>query len=291
MGLISARRSWLFLPGADREPLLQAATCGTDVAIQDLEDFTPATLKERARGLSAEICAHWMEHGVEPAVRVRPLEEGGHVDTEAAVAAGAAIVVLAKAENGDEVRALDRLISYHEGRAGRAHGVVEVCPTVESPGALLRLQEIASASTRVTSAILASEDLATNLGVSRTIDSTELHYARSRFRLEAAAAGILAVDCPFTFDDAEGAVRDLTQSAALGYRAKSLVRPGDAPLVNSTMGPDGHELERAAGLVAAFEQASAEGRAQVVFEGRIVELSAYTAATRLLASEADRTGK
>src|SRR5579864_2160807 len=35
------RRSWLFLPGAERAMLERAETLGADVLIQELEDFTP----------------------------------------------------------------------------------------------------------------------------------------------------------------------------------------------------------------------------------------------------------
>ena len=36
------RRSWLFLPGAEREILLNAVSSAADVLIQELEDFVPA---------------------------------------------------------------------------------------------------------------------------------------------------------------------------------------------------------------------------------------------------------
>ena len=38
----SKRRSWLFLPGADEDALIEATTNCADVLIQELEDFTPA---------------------------------------------------------------------------------------------------------------------------------------------------------------------------------------------------------------------------------------------------------
>lgn len=284
MTATAPRRSWLFLQGADREVLLAAGDCGTDVAIQDLEDFTPAGLKDQARGLTAEICAHWRERGVVPAVRVTPLDEAAAIDTRAAVSGGAAVIVLAKAETGAEIRELDRLISYEEGRAGRSHGEVEICPTIESPSALMKLREIVEGSDRVRAAILASEDLATNLGVSRTLHSEELRHARGRFRFEAAAHGILAVDCPFTFEDPDARERDLEVATQLGYRAKSIVRGADARQVNAWMEASPAEVQRAERLVEAFERATAAGHGQVLFEGRVVELPAYTAAQRMLAS-------
>jgi citrate lyase subunit beta/citryl-CoA lyase len=283
MGTIyGARRSWIFLPGASGDQLESASRSGVDVAIQDLEDFTPLELKGDARKLTAEVCATWRQAGVEPAVRVTPMDEAGMEDTETAVAAGASIVVLAKAEDADQIRRLDVAIAYFEGKYGHPRGAIEIAPTIESPGALLRLQQIATASARISSAILSSEDLANNLGVGRTIRSTELDYARSSFVFECAAAGVLAVDCPFTFDDGDAAIRDLERALELGYRAKSLVDEAHVHLINSRLGSSEADLRSAAGLVAAFEAAQRDGRAQVTFERRIVELPAYTAAKRLL---------
>ena len=48
----SLRRCWLFLPGADRRALLAASSCGADVLIQELEDFTPPERRPEARALS-----------------------------------------------------------------------------------------------------------------------------------------------------------------------------------------------------------------------------------------------
>lgn len=43
------RRSWLFVPGADRAALEAAGTSGADVLIQELEDFTPPARRAEAR--------------------------------------------------------------------------------------------------------------------------------------------------------------------------------------------------------------------------------------------------
>jgi citrate lyase subunit beta/citryl-CoA lyase len=278
------RQSWLFLPGADRQKLLAALGTETSVAIQDLEDLTPAELKNEGQALVKEVCAAWAANGIEAAVRVRPLEESGMADVEAAVEGGARIVVLAKAETPEQMAELADVLSYLEGKHGRPHGDVQLCPTIESPSALTNLANIAVITRRITAAILASEDMATSLGLTRTKGSVELAYARSRFRFECSAAGILPVDCPFTFDDDDAARRDLQFAADLGYQAKSLVHGAHARLINDALGPQPSELDRAQRIVDAFEAALSGGDAQaVVDDGHILEVPAYTAAVRLLA--------
>src|SRR5262245_7335350 len=74
------RRCWLFLPGADRHALLAASSCGADVLIQELEDFTPPESRPDARAMASEIYASWRAAGIVAAVRVNPLETEGRAD-------------------------------------------------------------------------------------------------------------------------------------------------------------------------------------------------------------------
>ena len=68
----AARRSWLFVPGADRQALLAGPRSGADVLIQEMEDFVPADRRPEARALCAEVVAAWRAAGVLAAVRVNP---------------------------------------------------------------------------------------------------------------------------------------------------------------------------------------------------------------------------
>jgi citrate lyase subunit beta/citryl-CoA lyase len=130
---------------------------------------------------------------------------------------------------------------------------------------------------------MASEDMAADLGAERGEDGVELAYCRQRFLVECVAAGVVAVDCPYTFSDAGGVARDTRWARRLGYKAKSLVDPAHASIVNGALSPDQDELRRARRLVAAFEMARVVGQARVELDGALVELPAYFTAKRLLA--------
>ncbi|MEP6610189.1 MAG: aldolase/citrate lyase family protein, partial [Burkholderiaceae bacterium] len=67
------RRSWLFVPGADEAAHEAAMRCGADVLIQELEDFTPPTLRRAARVLARTLYDRWRAAGALAAVRVNPL--------------------------------------------------------------------------------------------------------------------------------------------------------------------------------------------------------------------------
>jgi citrate lyase beta subunit len=56
-----------------------------------------------------------------------------------------------------------------------------------------------------------------------TCGGEDLAYVRARFLVECRAAGVEAIDCPYTFSDARGAAADARYAKRLGYRAKSLL--------------------------------------------------------------------
>jgi len=164
-------------------------------------------------------------------------------------------------------------------------GVVDLVPNIESAAGLVRAAEIARASRRVTAMLVASEDTVADLGTSRSRGGQELAYVRSRFLVECRAAGVEAIDCPYTFSDLKGAVADARYAKQLGYRMKALVDPRHAKVINAVFTPSSIELKKAARIVKAFERARASGRGRARVDGALVEVPIYSAAKRLLESQ------
>ena len=212
------RRTWLFVPGADAAAHRAAQRSGADVLIHELEDFTPPALRSRARALAPTLYAQWRAAGALVAVRINPFETCGREDLAAVLAGKPDIVMMSKVVSPEQVRALAR-------RAGRG---VELVPNIETAAGLVRTFDIVRASAQVTAALVASEDMVADLGTVRSRTAEELAYVRSRFLVECRAAGVEAIDCPYTFADARGAAAEARRAKRLGYRAKSLVTPGHA---------------------------------------------------------------
>ena len=114
-------------------------------------------------------------------------------------------------------------------------------------------------------------------------DGIELAYCRQRFIVECRAADVVAVDCPYTFSDAEGVERETRWARRLGYVAKSLVDPAHAAIVNGVLTPGEEELRRARAVVTAFEAARERGGGRVELDGALVEMPTYSNAKRLIA--------
>jgi citrate lyase subunit beta / citryl-CoA lyase len=263
------RRSWLFVPGADSAAHAAAARSGADVIVLELEDFTPPELRAQAREMSASAFERWRKASALAAVRINPLETCGMEDL--AAIARPDIVMMPKVDSPEQVKRL----------AAAAPAGVELAPNVESARGVTRIGEIARASERITALLVASEDMVADLGTERSRSGEELAYVRARFLFECRAAGVEAIDCPYTYSDAKGAAADARYARRLGYRMKSVVDPAHVKVINAVFTPD---LARAKKIVAAFEAARAKGRERAKVDGLLVEVPIYAAAKRLLES-------
>jgi citrate lyase subunit beta/citryl-CoA lyase len=280
-------RVWLFVPGAEPGAHAAAAACAADVLIQELEDFTPPERRSEARALAPALYDSWRAAGRVAAVRINPLETCGRDDLAAAMAGRPDIVMMSKVAHPGQVRALDEAIAEHERRLGRAANATTLVPNIESAAGLVRTGAIVAASPRVMAALVASEDMAADLGAERSREAGELAYVRQRFLVECVAAGTVAIDCPYTFADAAGAAADARAARRLGYKAKSAVDPAHVDAINAVLTPSRAEVAEAERLVAAFDAARAAGRDRVEVDGALVELPRYLGAKRLIARARD----
>jgi citrate lyase subunit beta / citryl-CoA lyase len=276
-------RSWLFLEGANEEVLQRAGASGADVLIQELEDFTPPALRPAARGLSVDLYAMWRQVGAIVAVRVNPLAQDGIDDLAAVMRGRPDIVALPKVAEASDIARLDEAVGRFEREYGIVEGSTALLPNIEYARGLVQTGAIAKASRRVVACLMAAEDLAADLGAERGPDGLELAYCRQRFLVECVAAGVVAVDCPYTWSDADGVTRETRFARRLGYGAKSLVDPSHAGIINGVLTPSQDEIARARDIVTAFEAARAAGRSRAELMGSLIEVPTYSNAKCLLA--------
>jgi citrate lyase subunit beta/citryl-CoA lyase len=270
------RRTWLFVPGADEAAHRAAARSGADVIVLELEDFTPPELRAKARAGSSKALDAWRSAGAVAAVRINPLQAGGLEDLMGVLAARPEVIMMSKVAKPEEVQALEQATG----------GAVELVPNVESAAGLRACYEIGGASRRVSALLLASEDMVADLGTVRSRGGAELAYVRARFLVECRAAGVEAIDCPYTFSDVKGAVADAQWAKQLGYRMKSIVDPAHAKPVNRVLTVTTAELQRAKRVVEAFEKARKAGKERAKVDGALIEVPIYAAAKRLIESAA-----
>ena len=224
----------------------------------------------------------WRRTGAIVAVRVNPFETGGRTDLAAVMAGRPQVVLMSKVATPRQVKALDAAVTKLERMHGFPVGSTELVPNIETAAGLVRTLEIARASPRISALLVASEDMVADLGTARSRGGVELAYVRARFLVECRAAGVEAIDCPYTFSDVRGARADVLQAKRLGYRAKSLVSPSHAPAINRVFSPQKKEIDHARRVVSAFETARAAGKERASVDGALIEVPIYAAAKRLL---------
>ncbi|MCA8031203.1 HpcH/HpaI aldolase/citrate lyase family protein [Burkholderia cepacia] len=281
------RRSWLFLAGADHDALVDGAASGADVLIQELETFTPPDRRPAARELSERVLAGWRDAGILASVRVNPLDAGGIDDLRAAMRGRPDIVMMSYVATPEQVVALDEAVTRFEREYDIAPGSTELVPNIESTLGLVNTMAIARSSPRVSAVLVATEDMVADMGAERTRAGRELDYVRSRFRVECAAVGVTAIDCPYSYADNEGAELDMRVSRGLGYHAKAIVNAQFVPVVNRVLTPTADEVALARRVIDAFDTArrASGGRrvAAAVVDGFLAEVPDYLAAHRLIA--------
>jgi citrate lyase subunit beta/citryl-CoA lyase len=279
----SLRRTWLFVAGADAAAQEAALEANPDVIVPDLEDFTPPPLRPRGREMILGLLEKARKRGIVAGVRVNPLAAEGRNDLAVVIQAKPDVVLLPKTTAPEQVVELDRAITDHERRLVIPTGSTEIVPNLETAAGLVGAQAILRAAKRVTACLVASEDMAADLGAERTPEGVELVYVRSRFLVECVAVGVVAIDAPYTFSDLEGARDDTLHARRLGYHAKAVVAPAHVAAVNGVLTPSAGDVERARRLVAAFEAARAAGRDRIEHEGSLAEVPTYLTAKRLIA--------
>ena len=270
-------RSWLFVPGAEPDAHRAALDSGADAILVEFEDFTPPEKRDEARSLVADVFAAAKARNIVIGARINPLETGdGPRDLAAVMAAGPDIVAMPKVVIGAQVAALGQAVSALGGKN------VELLPNVESARGLLNTSEIIEADNRVTACLVASEDMATDLGAERGRDGLELQYIRQSFLVHCVAANVLAIDCPYTWSDVAGVARETAYARRLGYRAKSAVSPDHIAAVNDGLTPGAEAIAQARELVNAYEDARKAGKAGAYLSGILVEMPIYMNAKRLI---------
>jgi citrate lyase subunit beta/citryl-CoA lyase len=273
------RRSMLYVPGCSMRYLHKARTLRVDSVILDLGDpiLVEAKVESRRNVVESVLAGGFGRREV--VVRVNDLDSPwGHDDVKAVATIGADAILFPNIESKADV---DEALSVLDAAGGKH---LPIMVMIESPIAVLRAEEIASASNRIACIVMATSDLITQLHARRTPDRIALQYSLSRVLLAGRAYDRSVVDGISTdLKDMQSFEFACRLSRDLGFDGKSLVHPFQLPYCNDAFTPKPHDLAAAVEVIDALEKAHAEGRGTVVVNGRIVEGHHVKAANRLLA--------
>jgi citrate lyase subunit beta/citryl-CoA lyase len=266
----------MFTPGDDPEMLRTAPEGGADTLVFDLEDGVAPDRKAEARATVRDALADPdLDPAAEVCVRVTPPTTDDDLRT---VLAGGTpdAVVLPMVDDREDVETLAGLLRERD-------AAVPVLALVETARGVVNAREIA-AHPRVDALLLGAEDLAADVGATRTDDEHEVAYARGRVVTAAAAADVDAVDAVYTdLEDTEGLRETTRRAAEMGYDGRMVVHPAQVPVVNAAFTPDPDRVEWAERVLAARKAAEREGRGVFRVDDRMIDAPLVAQAERIVA--------
>jgi citrate lyase beta subunit len=279
------RRSFLYVPGSEERKVAKAAGCGADAVILDFEDAVAEERKAAARALVREFLPAQPRGRVEWVIRVNA-PDGPHfaADLDAAVAAGPDGIVVPKVWRPETLQWVENALAEAERRASRPLGAIKLFAMIESARAVINAYAVATATPRLDGLLLGHVDLSLDIGITPGPAGygTILH-ARCQLVLAAKAAGVDLIDCVYlSIKNEEGLQSEAAQAAALGFAGKQAIHPGQLPLIHEAFTPSPRRVERAKRILAAWEQAQAEGKGVVALDGELIELPIVALERRVL---------
>jgi citrate lyase subunit beta/citryl-CoA lyase len=239
-----------------------------DGLIFDLEDAVTPDAKAAARD---QVCATIREGGYGPRetiIRVNGLATPwGHADLAAAATSGADAVLLPKVDSADGVRQALAVLD----EAG-APADLPLWAMMETAHGMLRAEEIAGASPRLTCLVMGTSDLAKELQAAHTPLRLPMITALGLCLLAGRAHGLSLLDGVYLdLADDDGCAASCQQGLELGFDGKTLIHPKQIAPANDAFAPSEAEIAQARKIIAAHEQAATEGKGVVLVDGRLIE--------------------
>jgi citrate lyase subunit beta/citryl-CoA lyase len=273
------RRSVLYMPAANERALEKAQTIPADAIIFDLEDAVAPDAKPVARIKAADAVRSGLYGGRELTIRCNGLDTAwGADDLAAAAAARPAAVVIPKV---DSVEYLDRVAAALDDAGATEVGI---WPMIETPTAIFEARAIA-AHPRVTVMVMGTNDLAKELRSPIVPGRHPLVPHLAHAVLAAREAGTVILDGVYNdVQNADGFAAECRQGMELGFDGKTLIHPSQVEPANDTWAPSAADVEYAERVIAAFDEAVADGRGVVTVDGRMIENLHVDNARRVLAT-------
>lgn len=281
-------RAMLFIPGDSEKKLAKAVEVKADAIIIDLEDSVAAPRKKAARGLALEFlksrpCKSKLF------VRINPLDSDAPRQDLAAVIAGRPDgIVFPKAAGAASVEAISKELDALEKQHGLTAGSTPILAiAAETAIGVLTAGEYAKVKPqRLIGLSWGPWDLAADLGAATNRDTDgnfgfTYRMAMSLTLLGAKAAGVLAIDTPYTdFKDDAGLLALCKCIRRDGWNGKFAIHPAQVDVINEGFRPSAEEVAHAERVVAAFEN-TATGVASL--DGVMLDLPHLKQARNVLA--------
>ncbi len=294
------QRSELAVPGSNPALFEKAAASDVDYVFLDLEDAVAPGDKIQARLNVIEGLRDidWRGLGKTNSVRINGIDThymyrdvvdvveqaGEHLDT----------ILIPKVGVAADVYMVDAMVSQIEEACGLTERI-GIEALIETTLGMANVEAIAVSSPRLEAMHFGVADYAascrartTNIGgLNPDYPGDQWQHALSRMLVACRAYGLRPIDGPFgDFNDPDGYVDGARRAAALGYEGKWAIHPSQVALANEVFSPPAAEVDRARRILAALDEAAAEGRGAAQLDGRMIDAASARMAENVVAQAA-----
>ena len=287
-------RCQLFGPGSRTELFEKMAGSAADVINLDLEDSVAPADKDKARAniIAATHDIDWGNKYL--SVRINGLDTPyWYKDVVELLEKGSERldqIMIPMVGEAADIYAVDALVTAIERLQGRTKKITfEVI--IETAKGLAHVEEIAAASPRLQAVSLGYADFAASMGMAttgiggtqenyymihegQTYYSDPWNYVVSAIVAACRSAGVLPVDGPFgNFSDDDAYVAHCKRVATLGMVGKWAIHPKQVKLANEVFTPSAEAVAEAREILAAMEEAKANGLGATTYKGKLIDIA------------------
>ncbi|ETW07914.1 hypothetical protein H310_02321 [Aphanomyces invadans] len=263
------RRSVLYVPGINERALDKLHGLHCDAAILDLEDAVSPFKKNEARELACEAARKGFGAHKEIAIRINSLSTTwGRDDLAHVVSSGAHAVVIPKVDSPNTLLEVASIMD-----SLNAPRDMSIWAMIETPIGILNLSTIlATPHPRLSCLVAGTSDLSKELRCVTTPCRHALVPSLAWIVLAARAHGLTSLDGVHLdlANDADFA-QQLNQGKELGFDGKTLIHPKTIAATNAVFSPSQNELDDAQAIIAAYDEAVANGSGVALYQGKLIE--------------------
>jgi citrate lyase subunit beta/citryl-CoA lyase len=289
-------RSELAVPGSQPALFEKAAASAADVVFLDLEDAVAPADKVQARKnvIQGLLEIDWRARGKIVCVRVNGLdthwmyrdvvnvvEKAGHrLDA----------LLVPKVGVPADLYLVDALLTQIEEAKGILNRIwIEAL--IETALGMANVEAVAASRGRLEALHFGVADYAASVrarttsigGLNPDYPGDPWHAALTRMVVACRANGLRAIDGPFgDFGDPEGYRAAAKRAAALGCDGKWAIHPSQVPIANDVFTAPAAEVARARRILAALDDAAAQGRGAAQLEGKMIDAASARMARHLV---------
>jgi citrate lyase subunit beta/citryl-CoA lyase len=274
------RRSVLYMPGSNARAQEKAKSIPADAIILDLEDAVAPDAKSAARETVCNSVQQGGYGGREMIIRINSLDTPwGLEDLQAAVSVQPDAILVPKVESAEMVHKVESLMD-----ASGALATTAIWCMIETPRGILKVADIAAASTRLGALVMGTSDLVKDVHARHTPMRLPMLTSLSLSILAARAEGLAILDGVYLdLQDTDGFRNACVQGLEFGFDGKTLIHPSQVEPCNEVYAPDAAEVDLSRRIIEAFAAAEKEGKGVVVVDGKLVENLHVDNAKRLVA--------